>query len=548
MTQEQTTLWGSAPVLTPREQGGPGARVRVAQPTLRVGRDPSCDVVIYEPTVSRKHAKLSWDGHELVVEDLGSSGGTFVNEQRVQRSAIKPGDVLRLGPRIEYVVQLEATSTPLEIAASASSSAQRGAEGGVRNLQMLLDVARALNAATVLEEVVEIVLQAAVRLVKAERGAVILIEPGGKRSTVAHYPRELAETAWGEQSSLLERAMKERRTVNTGMEISPSTSMVMRGASMAVATPMIVARRPVGKAEDASFIATMEVIGGVVVERARLAEGFGREETAVLESVAAEAAVAIDSARLYRESREKAKIDYEMSLARTIQTALLRKPPETGFAEVFAFSQPARSVGGDLYHGVLRADGGLAVALGDVSGKGVGAALIMAMAQGLLGMLHELGRPVEEMLPALNRNLNQYNPGNRFLTLGLGVLHPDGRLLLGNAGHCPIALLRANGEVEMRPPHGPVLGILPMGTWGVDALQLQHDDKVVFYSDGISESFSPTNEEFGVDGVQRCLTGLGGRSAESAGKTVLEAAAAFRAGREAEDDVTLLAVRYKNRP
>jgi len=287
------------------------------------------------------------------------------------------------------------------------------------------------------------------------------------------------------------------------------------------------------------------VIGGIVVERARLGEGFGREETAVLESVAAEAAAAIDSARLYRESREKAKIDYEMSLARTIQTALLRVPPDTEFAEVFAFSQPARSVGGDLYHGALRNDGGLAAALGDVSGKGVGAALLMAMAQGLLGLLHELGQPLDEILPSLNRNLNQYNPGNRFLTLGMGVLHPDGKLFLANAGHCPIALLRAGGEVEMRPPHGPVLGILPVATWGVDTVQLANDDTLVLYSDGISESFSPGNEEFGVEGVQRCLAGLSGRSAAAIGKAVLDAATAFRAGREAEDDVTLLVVRYR---
>ncbi|MFI5167056.1 MAG: SpoIIE family protein phosphatase [Thermoanaerobaculales bacterium] len=540
MSEVPSAPWSSAPVLTPREPGGTAARVRVTQPALRVGRDPSCDIVIAEPTVSRRHVKLEWDGKQLVVEDLGSSGGTFVNEQRVQRTTVQPGDVLRLGPRTEFVVQLESASSPLEIAAQ-----QTGGEEGVRHLQMLLDVARALNAATVLEEVVDIVLQAAIRLVRAERGAVVLVESGGKRNVVAQHPRELGETAWSEQSSLLERCIKERRTVNTAMEMSPSTSMVMRGAAMAVATPLIVARRPVGRAEDASFIATMEVIGGIVVERARLGEGFGREETAVLESVAAEAAVAIDSARLYRESREKAKIDYEMSLARTIQTALLRVPPETAFAEVFAFSQPARSVGGDLYHGALRSDGGLAVALGDVSGKGVGAALMMALSQGLLGLLHELGQPLEDILPSLHRNLKQYNPGNRFLTLGTGVLHPDGKLLLANAGHCPIAVLRASGEVEMRPPNGPVLGILPVAAWGLDTVQLAHGDTLVLYSDGISESFSPTNEEFGVEGVQRCLAGLGGRAAAAIGKAVLDAAAAFRAGREADDDVTLLVVRYR---
>jgi serine phosphatase RsbU (regulator of sigma subunit) len=540
MPRKVKSEWSAPPVLTPREPGQPGARVRIAQPVIRLGRDPGCDVVISEATVSRRHAEVKWDGHELVVEDLGSSGGTFVNDVRVQHAVVQPGDVLRLGPRTEYQVRPDDVSTPLEIAAE-----KTGGEEGVRHLQMLLDVARALNAATVLEEVVQIVLQSAVRLVRADRGCVILIESDGSRRTVACHPPDLGKTAWAERSSLFEKAIKGRKVVSAGLELSPSTTMVARGASMAVAAPLVVTRRPMGPAEDASFVASVDVIGGMVVERDKAGKPFGREDLAVLESVTAEAAIAIDSARLYREAREKAKIDYEMSLARTIQMALQLTPPETPFADVFAFSQPARSVGGDLYHGMLRDDGTLAVALGDVSGKGVGAALIMAMAQGLIGLLHELGQPIDAMMPALNRSLLKHNPGNRFLTLGLGLLQADGSLSLANAGHCPLAVLRANGSVELVPPQGPILGLLPMAKWGVVNVQLSAGDSIVFYSDGISESFSPTSEEFGVEGVQRTLAGLGGNDAEAVGRALLDAAAKHRAGREADDDVTLLVLRYR---
>jgi sigma-B regulation protein RsbU (phosphoserine phosphatase) len=539
MARKVESEWTSAPILMPREPGNPGARVRVAQPVLRLGRDPGCDVVISEATVSRRHAEIRWDGHELVVEDLGSSGGTFLNDAKIQHAVVQPGDVLRLGPRTEYQLRLDEVSTPLEIAAE-----QTGGESGVRHLQMLLDVARALNAATVLEEVVAIVLQSAARLVRADRGCVILVEPDGSRRTVACHPRDLSTTEWGERSSLLEKAIKARRAVTAGLELSPSTTMVARGAAMAVAVPLVVTRRPMGRAEDASFVATVDVIGGIVVERAHAGQPFGKNERAVLESLASEAAIAIDSARLYREAREKAKIDHEMSLARTIQTALLRTPPETAFAEIFAFSQPARSVGGDLYQATLRDDGRLGVALGDVSGKGVGAALIMAMVQGLLGLLHELGQPIDAMLPALNRSLLQHIPGNRFLTLGLGILHEDGTLEIANAGHCPLAVLRGDGTVELVPPHGPILGLLPQAVWRVGSVKLASGDAVVFYSDGISESFSPKGEEFGVEGVRCTLTTLGGRNAESVGRALLDAASAHRAGREADDDVTLLVVQY----
>ena len=508
--------------------------------SARVGRDPTCDIVVSEATVSRRHARLFWEGQELVVEDLGSSGGTFLNGTRVERATVKPGDVIRFGPRVEYTVESETPTASLGMVAE-----REGGEEGLRHLQVLLEVARALNAATVLEEVLEIVLQASVRLSKADRGCVILVGEKSKRSAVALYPRGQSEKEWAEQSSLVERAIRERRAVIAGGQIDVSTSMVRRGVGMAVAAPLLVARRPVGPSQDASFIATVEAIGGILVERAAAGAGFSRDELAIFESLAADAAVAIDSAHLYREAREKAKIEHEMSLARTIQMALLKPPPEVPFAEVFAYSQPARVVGGDLYQGTMRPDGGLALAVGDVSGKGVSASLIMAMAQGLLGLLHNLGKDLDEVLPALNQSLREHNPGNRFLTLGACIVYPDGRVQLANAGHCPLALVRASGEIELIRPHGPVLGLLPVGAWRSQEVQLAPGDGLVLYSDGIAESFSLRGEEFGTEGVARTAAALLGKSPEEIGQGILDAASAHRSGREADDDVTVLVMRYR---
>jgi serine phosphatase RsbU (regulator of sigma subunit) len=526
-------------VLAPRG-ATQAAKLEIGPEAMRIGRDPGCDLVVPEATVSRRHVRLFWDGNELAVEDLNSSGGTFLNGLKIQRAVIRPGDVLRLGPRTEFVLEEEAPSTTLGLAMQKEGEEQ----GGVRHLQVLLDVARALNAATVLEEVLEIVLQAAVRLTKADRGYVVLVEGAGKRSALAVYPRGLAESSWGEQSTLLQRAIKERRTLQTGGAVDLSTSMVGRGVGMAVAAPLLVARRPLGSAAEASFIATVEAIGGILVERSALGAAFSREELGVFESLASDAAVAVDSARLYREARDKAKIEHEMELARTIQAALLKDPPLAPFAEIAAFSEAARSVGGDLYHSMLRQDGTLAVALGDVSGKGVAAALIMAMMQGLLEMLNDIGRPLDEFPLQINRTLQQYNPGNRFLTLAAGLLTPSGQFTLVNAGHCPVAVVRAAGGVELVKSHGPVLGLLPVARWGTTTVMLERGDVVVLYSDGIAESFSPTGEEFGTEGVERTVAALAGKDAGTITRALLDAAAAHRAGREAEDDVTILSMRY----
>ncbi len=501
---------------------------------LVVGRDPSCDVVLSDPTVSRRHLRLFWQGERLFVEDLGSSGGTFVDGEPVQRSEVASGSRLRLGPRAECVVRDATPSSVLRVAT-------RG-QRGVEQLQVMLDVARALNAATVLGEVLDVVLEAAMGLMDAAQGWVVLNDGDGGNRVAAARPRELADAAWAEDSSLMRRALADRRTV-TSDGPSVESSIIGRGFASGAATPLMVARRPMGLRQDASFVASVEVIGALLVER-RAGAPFSPDQLAVFESLAADAAMAIDGARLYRESRDKVKIEHEMELARSIQAALLRCPPGVEFADIHAFSRAARTVGGDLYSVTVRSDGGVALALGDVSGKGVAAALIMAMAQGLLELVHDLGLPLDELPALFNRHLQRHNPGNRFLTLAFGILDRAGGLRLVNAGHCPVAVRRRDGTVEMSGVDGPVLGILPTATWSVQELQLEPGDVLVFYSDGIPESFSADECEFGEEGLRRCLADVGGAPPDEIGRRILDEAAAHRGRADADDDVTLLIVRY----
>ena len=218
-------------------------------------------------------------------------------------------------------------------------------------------------------------LGAAARLMRAERVFLSLREGG--ETSLLRYPRS-AEAPSAPEVALLERALAQRVTAVEELTSIASVDTTLGPAAEAAATPLLVAHRTVGPPQDASFVGRVEAIGVLLVARSLARGGFTADELAVLESLAADAAMAIDGARLYREAREKAKIDHEMALARSLQSALLRQPPTVPFAEVFAISQPARSVGGDLYHGALLPGGGLALAVGDISGKGVSAALLMA--------------------------------------------------------------------------------------------------------------------------------------------------------------------------
>jgi len=532
-------MWSGNPVLLPRTGAPADARVRALRGELVLGRDRNCDVVLLEPTISRQHARLSFDGERLRVTDLGSSVGTFVNGERVSASDLRLGDRVRLG-QAEFEVGLDTSGTqPLELALLRSRP-----EESVRQLQTLLEVSRALAGATDLDHVLAVVLEAAARLLEVDRARIVLTGDDGEPAAFACYPPDLAPADAGERSSLLKRAIETRTTLVWDPEGGRSESMDARGALEAAAAPLLVARRPLAGAREASFIGRVEVLGGILLERTRLARGFDRSQLSVLETLAADAAAAIDGARLYREAREMAKIEHEMAIARTLQRALLQAPPPVRFAETFAYFDPASSVGGDLYHGMLRGNGTLALALGDVSGKGIGAALWMALAQGLLGLLHDLEHPLEDLLPELHRTLHRHNPNSRFLTLAAVLLEPSGRARWANAGHCPGVHLRAGRAPELLHSTGPVLGLLPAGSWGVRELQLEPGDRLVFYSDGVTESTAPDGRELEVAGAVAALARAAGESAEAAGRALLEATAAHRAGGEAGDDVTVLAVRY----
>jgi serine phosphatase RsbU (regulator of sigma subunit)/pSer/pThr/pTyr-binding forkhead associated (FHA) protein len=506
------------------------------QPII-IGRDPLSGVVLSEPSVSRRHAQLVRREGTLVLEDLGSAVGTYVNDQRVHAHILSDGDRVRFGRQVQFEVVSETIASLLESAGMDDRST------GVRHLQELLDVARQLNSAAVLPEVLAAVLRSAIRIMRAESGALALINGDQKLELVLRLPKLAAGPVAQQELDLLRQAVKGHRTIT-----SQAMHETLIGAATGtrpdmVATPLMVARRAL--ADDSSFIGRLDAVGALLVARTASTQVVPREEIAIFESLAADAAMAIDSARLYKEARAKAKYEHEMTLAKDIQAALLQAPPEVPFATTFATTESAASVGGDLYQGVTRPDGSLALTLGDVSGKGVGASLIMALATGMLRLLHDLGQPLSQILPTLHTQLLNYSPGNKYLTLGATVLYPDGRLELANAGHCAPVLVRRSGEVTTLEAGGPVLGLLPFGSWEVETLQLEPGDALVIYSDGVSESTAHTGEDFGPNGVATTLATVAGRTPSEMASTLLDASVRFRDGRPASDDVSLLVVRYE---
>jgi sigma-B regulation protein RsbU (phosphoserine phosphatase) len=263
-----------------------------------------------------------------------------------------------------------------------------------------------------------------------------------------------------------------------------------------------------------------------------------------LETVAIEAAVAIENARLYRQSVEKARLDEELRLASQIQQALLpHAKKEGGFYEAMGASIACRAIGGDFFDYFDYPDGSFGFALGDVSGKGPPAALLMAVLQGMLSAQTFTFNEPRDSLHHVNMALLARHLDSRFATAFFGVMTRDGRLTYSNAGHNPPLLFSAD-RVRRLEAGGTPLGLFAGVSYDQETLQLTPGDLVVIFSDGVSEALSATGEEFEEARIRTTIETASAQPAETILQALLGAVKTFSHGAVQNDDVTAMVVRY----
>lgn len=238
----------------------------------------------------------------------------------------------------------------------------------------------------------------------------------------------------------------------------------------------------------------------------------------------------------------------EMSIAREIQFGLL--PADLAGAtagtglEVSAVMEPARHVGGDFYE-VLRADDDtLAVVIGDVMGKGVPAALFMAVTMTLLRTLAREHRRPEEILRRLNDELVAQNPRRLFVTMACLLIDlPSGRVTGASAGHNPLVLVPAAGAPrQVLGATGMVIGLFPGRAYASESLALERGDTLVLFTDGVGEAENPAAEQLGDEHLLASLAGCAGAGARAAVDDLLRSVREFAAGALQNDDITIVAV------
>ena len=255
--------------------------------------------------------------------------------------------------------------------------------------------------------------------------------------------------------------------------------------------------------------------------------------------------MAADVERHQRAAVQQERIRRELELGRQIQHDMLpRTPLRLGLTEVKGVSVPAREVGGDFFNYFALSDGTIALLVGDVSGKGVGAALLMANIQAALRTRLSLGQDLASLAQELDVEIDRTTPGPVYATLFVGILDPVGRQLrCVNAGHNPQYVLRSNGELERMESTGRPIGLFSGGGYVEQRFSLSPGDVLFFYTDGCVEAENATGDMFGTERLESLLALSAGLGADEVIVAVEAAVSRFRAGVELQDDATMMVVK-----
>ena len=273
---------------------------------------------------------------------------------------------------------------------------------------------------------------------------------------------------------------------------------------------------------------------------------FNEDDLDVLAAVASQAAISIQNASMLESLLERERLNRDLRIAEQVQKRFLpQEVPTVAGYEFFAFYQPTYEVGGDYYDFVRLSDDRMALAVGDVSGKGVAAALMMAKFSGDTRYSILTDTAPAPTASRLNGLLCAAGIEDKFITLGLCVLDaPARKLTLTSAGHTPVIIRRTDGRAEEvgQAVSGLPLGIMEDSTYEQTEVQLDPGDVVVLYSDGVTDARSPADELYDSQSnhrlIKRVAQASGGPAA--VGRAILQDIREFSAGHSQADDITLV--------
>jgi sigma-B regulation protein RsbU (phosphoserine phosphatase) len=539
---------------------------------MTIGRSARNDLCIPDPFASRVHAEVRREGDQYVLQDLGSANGTVYNGSSVQGAIpLTTGGRIRIGETeivfddgslsslVGTTMFTDSSEDPVPEATIALNSAERTTSGlleaieGARTqpnyeekrqaagqgdlLALISKVGITLLASATLNETLQQIASLAFEAVPADRCLIMMRDDGTQDLKVKVAQLRDRKGELGEirvSRTIMEEVVGKGKSVLTAdAQHDPrlmSSTMMLQPVRSVLAVPLGVG----------------EKVFGIIYADSPIAEGrFTEDHLKVLTTLASVAAIRVENARLLEQQMERQRLEHELQLASEIQQRFQpTAPPQVPGYELQGISFPCYEIGGDYYDFIQRDDGKLVITLGDVSGKGTAAALLMSSLHAAVHAQCSAQDSIVETIEAVNRYLADNTPANRFVTLFYAELDPvTGILAFVNAGHNPPLIVHAGGTVENLSSGGLPLGIKPDAVFKEGRTRLQNGDVLVIYSDGVSEAPNPEGEEFGTARLQDVVMRNLDASAPGIRDRIEAGLTKFAQGTPASDDITLVIVK-----
>jgi sigma-B regulation protein RsbU (phosphoserine phosphatase) len=537
-----------------------GRRIRVPLGTFpfRMGRASDNNLVLRDSRISRNHAQIGRKNGHFILEDLDSRHGIWVNGERVDKMRRLEG-----AERIEFGVpdgyQIHFTRGADEVnklLARPVNNTESGRTGtaNLEKLRAVLEVARSLQSSFSTDDVLNTVLDAALSVTGAERGFLLLFNEERElqvRSARSNGGRGLPPDELRVPRRLIQQALESRRDLFSMSfdpiardDRAPGNTITDLELRSVVCVPLVHVN--LSGSQDTQILSMARANAGVLYMDSRLTAvdlaGGNRE---LLQTLAIEASTVLENARLLEEERAKQRIEEELDVARRIQQSLMpRHLPEQGWFVARGSSVSSHQVGGDYYDVVAIGPETWSLVVADVSGKGVSSALLASFLQGAF-LSASPATDIPEVLSRINTFLNDRAEHGKYATMFYSKLDSSGRLTYSNAGHCPALVVRMTGEIERLEATSLPVGLVAGAQFVLDHRDLKPGDRIVLYTDGVTEAQNGAGEFFGRKRLREAVQQAGGAACSELHAAIQKAIFDFTAGSEQADDLTLLVVEYR---
>ncbi|HEY6136324.1 MAG TPA: SpoIIE family protein phosphatase [Thermoanaerobaculia bacterium] len=514
--------------------------------SVSIGRASDCSIPIKDRYLSRKHAEIVAAHGHWILKDCGSANGTYLNGVRVERDhQLRGGDRIRLGDtELVFETQEHNTDRFLAVAETPANTTiaipihdidtLKTQTGDLVKLATLNALARELLEDRPMAELFGFIVDRVLQHLQASRVALGLLGPDGKSFTQVEVRREDQNDSSELRISrtVLEEVVEEKKAlafmdVSVDEKLSRAQSIIMQGIRSILCAPVTIG----------------DSVVGVLYVDYLINRQISEDDVRLVAQIARYAAIKLETTRLREEAIQKRIMDEELKTASTIQRGLLPAAPRSIPGYTFAgLNRPCRSISGDYYDFVVRPDGKVYFVIGDVSGKGITAGLMMAGLQAAFRIFCKTDPSPAILAAELNTALKENLPQSKFVTLFLGRLDTaTGTIEYANAGHAPPLWIRKSGVEELAETD-LVLGVVTRADFLNRRLRLEPGDALVLFTDGVSEAENHEGQEMSPMQFADRLAKLHGTRAEEITKALDEAVLRHVGDAPLADDVTLVVV------